>query len=88
MQWRTLIPKGGGLIHMDFDGLPPIPTSSFWHFLSLVVCFPSFRVPFLWGHFEALNNVFRSHDSQKFPLIDCRKMCRPQIDIFDRLSCA
>jgi hypothetical protein len=36
---------------MDFDGLPPIPTSSF---------FPSFWVPDFQGHFEALNNVFKA----------------------------
>jgi hypothetical protein len=59
MQWRPFIPKGGGLIHMDFSGLPPIPTGSFWQFSSLTI-FPSFRVPDLRGHFEALNNVFRA----------------------------
>jgi hypothetical protein len=25
------------LIHMDFGGLPPIPTGSFWQFSSLAV---------------------------------------------------
>ena len=45
---------------MDVDGLPPIPTGSFWKFSSLAICFPSFRVPDFWGRFEALNNVFRA----------------------------
>jgi hypothetical protein len=25
MQWIQLLPKGGGLIQMDVNGLPPIP---------------------------------------------------------------
>jgi hypothetical protein len=41
------------LIQMDFGALLPIPTGSFWKF------FPSFWVPDLQGHFEALNKVFR-----------------------------
>jgi hypothetical protein len=26
MQWRTFLPKGGGLIQVDIGGHPPIPT--------------------------------------------------------------
>jgi hypothetical protein len=48
---------------MDFGGLPPIPTSSFWQFSSLAI-FPSFRVPDFQGRFEALNNIFRDHHIQ------------------------
>jgi hypothetical protein len=33
MQWRTLLPKGGGLIQVDIGGHPPIPTRSFCPFL-------------------------------------------------------
>jgi hypothetical protein len=73
---------------MDVSGLPPIPTGSFWQFSSLAVFFPSFRVPDLRGHFEALNNVFRACHSQKFPWIDWRKMCIPWIDLSNGLSCA
>jgi hypothetical protein len=29
MQWRPLLPKGGGLIQVDIGGHPPVPTSSF-----------------------------------------------------------
>jgi hypothetical protein len=47
---------------MDVDGLPPIPTDSFWELSSLAV-FPQFWVPDLQGCFEALNNVFRAHHS-------------------------
>jgi hypothetical protein len=28
MQWRPLLPKEGGLIHMDIGGHPPFPTGS------------------------------------------------------------
>jgi hypothetical protein len=28
MQWRPLLPKGGGLIQVDIGGHPPIPTGS------------------------------------------------------------
>jgi hypothetical protein len=28
MQWIPLLPKEGGLIHMDIDGHPPFPTGS------------------------------------------------------------
>jgi hypothetical protein len=38
---------------MDFSGLPPIPTGSFWKF------FRSFQVLDFQGHFEALNKIFR-----------------------------
>jgi hypothetical protein len=40
---------------MDFGGLPPISTVSFWQFF-----WPSFRVPDFQGRFEALNNIFRA----------------------------
>ena len=33
MQWRPLLPKGGGLIQMDIGGHPPIPTNSSCQFL-------------------------------------------------------
>jgi hypothetical protein len=33
MQWRPLVPKGGGLIQVDIGGHPPVPTSSSCHFL-------------------------------------------------------
>jgi hypothetical protein len=88
MQWRPLLPKGGGLIHMDVGGLPPIPTGSFWQFSSLVVLFPSFQFPDLQGHFEALNNIFRDQHSRKCPLLDQTKMCSPWIDLSNGLSCA
>jgi hypothetical protein len=62
MQWRTLLPKGGGLIHMDVDGLPPFQLAHSSSFLVLQ-SFSSFRVPNFRDHFEALNNVFRAHNS-------------------------
>jgi hypothetical protein len=63
MQWRPLLPKGGGLIQVDIGGHPPIPTGSHtfhlgsfsFHFGSF---FLAFRVLNFWGRFEALNNVF------------------------------
>jgi hypothetical protein len=33
MQWRPLLPKGGGLIQVDIGGHPPIPTGSSCPFL-------------------------------------------------------
>jgi hypothetical protein len=57
MQWRPLLPKEGGLIQVDIDGHPPIPTGSkqfFGNLLFLAV----FRVLNFWGHFEGLNEDF------------------------------
>jgi hypothetical protein len=58
MKWRLLIPKGEILIHIDVFGLPPIQTGSFLAVFLFGSFFPSFRVPDLQGHFEALKNVF------------------------------
>jgi hypothetical protein len=33
MQWRPLLPKGGGLIQVDIGGHPPIPAGSSRQFL-------------------------------------------------------
>jgi len=57
MKWRTLIPKEGGVIHVDIDGDPSISTGlkqSSGNLLFLVV----FRLLNFWGHFEGLNEVF------------------------------
>jgi hypothetical protein len=57
MQWRPFLPKEGGLIQVDIGDHPPFPTGSkqfsvnFGNLLFLAV----FN---LWGHFEALNDVF------------------------------
>jgi hypothetical protein len=56
-QWIPLLPKEGGLIHVDIIGHPPFPTGSkhvsgnFGNLLFLAVL--NFR-----GHLEALNDVF------------------------------
>jgi hypothetical protein len=56
-QWRTFLPKEGGLIQVDINGLSPCLTSSkqfsrnFGNLLILAV----FN---FWGHFEALNGGF------------------------------
>ena len=59
-QWRTFIPKWGGLIQMDISGHPPIllaqnncPLWQFPSYFSTVFQVPNFR-----GCFEALNDVF------------------------------
>jgi hypothetical protein len=45
MQWRPLLPKGGGLIQVDIGGHPPIPivshTYSILAFLVLIFTFVS-----------------------------------------------
>jgi hypothetical protein len=53
MQWRPLLPKGGGLIQVDIGGHPPIPLaqSTVFHFGSFSTLF---RVLNFGGHFEAL----------------------------------
>jgi hypothetical protein len=57
---------------MDFVGLPPIPTGSFWQFSSLAVFFL----------------VFKSLTCGAiFPLLDQTKMCIPWIDLSNGLSC-
>jgi hypothetical protein len=76
----------------DPDGCRWPPTYSNWFILAIFqfgsFIFPSFRVPDLWGRFEALNNVFRARHNRKFPSIDRRKMCSPRIHLSNGLSCA
>jgi hypothetical protein len=66
MQWRPLLPKEGGLIHVDIGGHPRFPTGSkqfsgnFGNLLFLAVF--NFR-----GHFEGLNEVF---SGSRFSMIE------------------
>jgi hypothetical protein len=57
VQWRSLLPKEGGLIQMDIGGHPPIPRARkiVFHLgsFSIVVWVPNF-----WGCLEAPNDVF------------------------------
>jgi hypothetical protein len=63
MQWRPLLPKGGGLIHMDSVASHLFQLAHFGSF-PVRQFFPSFWVPDFRGRFEALNNVFRAHHNQ------------------------
>jgi hypothetical protein len=56
-QWRPLLPKEGGLIHVDIDGHPPIPTGSKQSSGNLLF-FAVFQFFNFWGHFEGLNEDF------------------------------
>ena len=60
MQWRPLLPKDGGLIHMDIGGHPPIPLDQnncpLWQFPSYFSTV--FWVPNFLDRFEALNDTF------------------------------
>jgi hypothetical protein len=57
MQWRPLIPKGGGLIQVDIGGHPPVPTGSSYHFLvqHILMYFFVIMSSTLLGLFEALH---------------------------------
>ena len=68
MQWRPLLPKEGGFIHMEISGHPPIPLAQnncpFWQF-------PSYFSAVFWvlnfrGCFEALNDFFWRFESNCF----------------------
>jgi hypothetical protein len=56
MQWRLLLPKGVGLIHVDIGGHPPLPIGL--HIVFILAVFLAFQVLNFWGHFEALKNIF------------------------------
>jgi hypothetical protein len=62
-QWRSLLPKEGGLTQVDIGGHPPIPRArkTIFHLGS---CSTVFRVPNFWGHLEALNYVFWGFGAQ------------------------
>jgi hypothetical protein len=82
MKWIPFLPKGEDLSRW---------MSVASHLFQLVhfgTFFPSFWVPDLQGHFEALNSVFRDRPSQKKSLMDCLKNFIPRLDLSNGLSCA
>ena len=55
-QWRSFLPKGGGMIQVDISGHPPIPLAQ--RPISILAFFPSFLCFKLLGSFWGLKQRF------------------------------